>query len=135
VRTADDSAGDRHDVQLSILHRPTHTLVRLRGELDLATASGLHDRLLPLLRSGVGLVILDLSGVSFCDASGLGVLVSLHLHAGVLGVVLRLTALQPRLTWLLSINGLDRTLSIYPAPPDAPTRGGSRGRSRVRAHH
>jgi anti-anti-sigma factor len=115
VRTAEDLAA-RTGVQLSVLHRPTHTLVRLRGEIDVATSPELRDRLLPLLRSGPGLVLLDLSEVSFCDASGLGVLVSVHLYAGVLGVSLRLTDLRPRLARLLRINGLDHTLSFYPAP-------------------
>jgi len=131
VRTTEAEA--RPDVQMSVLHRSTHTLVRLRGEIDVATAPKLNDRLLPLLRNGVGLVLLDLSEVSFCDASGLGVLVTIHLHAGVLGVTLRLTALRPRLARLLRINGLDRTLAIYPAPPGAPARGGARVRARGRA--
>ncbi|MGH3382689.1 MAG: STAS domain-containing protein [Actinoallomurus sp.] len=132
MRTVEESAEARPDVQLSVLHRPTHMLVRLCGEIDVATAPELRDRLLPLIRSGVGLVILDLSEVSFCDASGLSVLVGIHLHAGVLGVTLRLTALRPRLAWLLRVNGLDHTLAIYPAPPEGPARGGARGRSRVR---
>jgi anti-anti-sigma factor len=123
VRTAKDLA----DLELSIVHRPNHTLVRLRGEIDVATAPGLHERLLTLLRSRMRLIILDLSGVSFCDVSGLGVLVSGHLHAKVLGVTLRLTAPRPRMARLFRIHGLDRTLAIYPAPPDALARGRSRG--------
>lgn len=132
MRTAKDSV----DLELSIVYRPTHTLVRLRGEIDVATAPGLPERLLTLLRRGTGLIILDLSEVSFCDASGLGVLVSGHLHAKVLGVTLRLTAPGPRMAKLLRLHGLDRTLAIYPAPPDARTRGGSHGgwpRPRVQA--
>jgi anti-anti-sigma factor len=132
VRTAKDFA----ELELSIVHRSTHTLVRLRGEIDVATGPGLRERLLTLLRRGMGLIILDLSEVSFCDASGLGVLVSGHLYAKVLGVPLRLTALAPEMARLLRLHGLDRSLAIYPAPPDAPTRGGSPGgwpRPRVRA--
>jgi anti-anti-sigma factor len=123
VRTANDLA----DLELSIVHRPTHTLVRARGEIDVASAPELHERLLTLLRCGRGLLILDLSGVSFCDASGLGVLVSGHLYAKVLGVPLRLTAPRPRTVKLLRVHGLDRTLAIYPASSHALTRGRSRG--------
>jgi anti-anti-sigma factor len=113
VRPAEGSA----DVELSILHRPTHILVRLRSEIDIATAPGLRERLFRLLRTCMGLLILDLSGVSFCDAAGLGVLVGSHRRATMLGVTLRLTALPPRIARLLYINGLDRVLPIYPAPP------------------
>ena len=122
MRTDKDLSG----LESSVVHRPTHTIIRLRGEIDVATAPGLHERLLTLLRRGMGLIILDLSEVSFCDASGLGVLVSGHLHAKVLGVTLRLTAPRPRMARLLHLHGLDRTLEIYPASPGGLTRGGFR---------
>jgi anti-anti-sigma factor len=121
VRTAED----RTKVELSVFHGPAHTLVRVRGEIDVATAPGLRGRLFGLLRHGAGLAIFDLSGVPFCDASGLGMLVGSHRYATVLGVTLRLTALRPQLARLVKINGLDRVLTIYPAPP---TWHGARGR-------
>jgi anti-anti-sigma factor len=114
-----DEAGT--GVELSVAYRSTHIIIRLRGEIDIATTPGLRERLLGLLQPGMGLVILDLSGVSFCDASGLGVLVGSHHHATMLGVTLRLTALHLRLARLLHIHGLDRVLTIYPALPDALT--------------
>jgi anti-sigma B factor antagonist len=114
-------------MELSALNRPTHTFLRLRGEIDVATAPGLRERLSALLRPGMGLVILDLSGVSFCDASGLGVLVGSHRRALMMGVTLRLTALPPPLARLLRIHGLDRVLTIYPALPYAPAWRGTRG--------
>jgi anti-anti-sigma factor len=127
VLTAEDSAEISTDMELSVLNRSTHTLLRLRGEIDVAAAPGLRERLSALLRPGMGLVILDLSGVSFCDASGLGVLVGSHRRALIMGVTLRLTALRPPLARLLRIHGLDRVLTIYPALPDAPTWRGTRG--------
>jgi STAS domain-containing protein/XFP-like protein len=65
VRTAKDSA----ELELSVVRRLTHKGVGLRGEIDVATAPGLRDRLLTLLRCGMGPIILDLSEVLFCDAS------------------------------------------------------------------
>jgi anti-anti-sigma factor len=128
VRTDEDSAEIPTDMQFSVIRRSTHTLLRMRGEIDLASAPGVRDQLFDLLRPGMGLVILDLSGVSFCDASGLAVLVGSHRRATTLGVTLRLTALRPTLARLLCINGLDRVLTIYPALPDTPTWRGTRGR-------
>jgi anti-anti-sigma factor len=112
----------RTSVALSLVRRSTDTIIRLRGEIDIATAPALRERLLGVLRPGMGVVILDLSGVSFCDASGLGVLVGIHHHATAVGVTLRLTALHPRVTRMLHIHGLDRVLTIYPALADALTR-------------
>jgi anti-anti-sigma factor len=116
VRTAEDPAEPRDNMDLSVFRGSTHMLIRLRGEIDVATAPGLRERLFGLLRRGVAVVILDLSGVPFCDASGLGMLVGSHRHATMLGVTLRLTALRPRVARLVYINGMDRVLSIYPAP-------------------
>jgi anti-anti-sigma factor len=104
------------DVELSTLHRPAHILVRLRGEIDIATAPGLRERLLELLRPGTGLVILDVSGISFCDAAGLEVLVSSHRRAMALGITLRLTSVPPRMTRLMRLHGLDRVLRTRPSP-------------------
>ena len=116
-----DEAGT--GVELSLARRSTDTIIiRLRGEIDIATAPALRERLLDVLRPGMGVVILDLSGVLFCDASGLGVLVGVHHHATAVGVTLRLTALRPRVTRLLHIHGLDRVLTIFPALADALTR-------------
>lgn len=118
------------EAELSILDRLTHTLVRLRGELDIATAPPLRERLLGVPRPGVRLVILDLSGVSFCDAAGLAVLISTRRRAVLLGTTLRLIP-SPPVTKLLRLHGLDRSLAIYPAtrgrrahPPGAYLAGG-----------
>jgi anti-anti-sigma factor len=43
---------------------------RLEGELDMATAGGLSD-LLHAVAAGEGEIVLDFSGVSFMDSSGL----------------------------------------------------------------
>jgi anti-sigma B factor antagonist len=126
VLTAENSAETTTNMELSVLNRPTHTLLSLRGEIDLTAAPGLRERLSALLRPGMGLVILDLSGVTFCDASGLGVLVGSHRRALMMGVILRLTAVPPPLARLLRIHGLDRVLTIYPALHDAPAWRGTR---------
>ncbi len=119
--SGEDSGNSGNGVEVSVAYRATHTIVRLCGEIDIATAPGLRERILDLLQPGMWLVILDLSGVSFCDASGLGVLVGSHHHATRLGITLRLTAPQPQISMLLRIHGLDRVLATYPALTDALT--------------
>jgi hypothetical protein len=45
VHTTIDRSKVRTGVGLSILHRPTHTIVRLGGDIDIGTAPALRDRL------------------------------------------------------------------------------------------
>lgn len=135
MRTAEDPAEARDDVELSVFNGSTHTLIKVRGEIDIATAPGLRERLFDLLRRGAALVILDLSGVPFCDASGLDMLVGSHNHATMLGTTLRMTALRPRVARLVYINGMHRALPIYPAPLTWHGPRGRRPQPRVRACH
>ncbi len=48
-----------------------HVVVAPRGELDMATVGAVERELRSLRRSGVDHLILDLSGLTFMDSSGL----------------------------------------------------------------
>lgn len=90
------------------------TIAELSGDLDLASAPDLREQLLGLLRPGASRLVLDLSRVTFCDASGLAVLVGASRRARLLGGFLRLAAISPLTARVLNITGLDRHLSTYP---------------------
>jgi hypothetical protein len=67
VHTAIGRTEVRAGPALSILHRPTHTIVRLRG--DIATVPAGCERLPDMVRAGMKLLTLDLARVSFCDVA------------------------------------------------------------------
>ncbi|GAA2602205.1 STAS domain-containing protein [Actinomadura fulvescens] len=104
---------------LSVLRRPAYTVARLRGELDLATAPSLRERLSAVPRTDTRLLILDLAAVSFCDATGLTVLTSVRRRASVLGVALVVAAPCPQLTKLLHATGLERDFTVRATVADA----------------
>ncbi|MFI9561115.1 STAS domain-containing protein [Nonomuraea endophytica] len=89
------------------------TVLHLRGELDLATREALREHLLYALRHSTNLLILDLSGVSFCDAAGLGVLIGVQHQAKTLDIAIGLAAPRPHLAKVLRLTGLDRSFPIY----------------------
>jgi anti-anti-sigma factor len=105
------------------------TVAELSGELDLATAPVLREQLLGLLRPAASRLVLDLSRVTFCDASGLAVLVGASHRARVLGGFLRLAAVSPPAARVLDITGLRRHLSIYPTVHAAAAAGDGFGRA------
>lgn len=86
------------------------TTVHLSGEIDLFTGPALRGRLADVLTSSGSLLILDLSGVSFCDASGLAVLIAIQQRAAPMGITLALAAPRPFMSKLLHVTGLDRSL-------------------------
>ncbi|MFI0419604.1 STAS domain-containing protein [Spongiactinospora sp. 9N601] len=88
------------------------TTIRLTGEIDIFTSHALRKRLLRVLCYSTNLLILDLSEVSFCDASGLAVLVGIQRRARAMGITLALTTPRPYMSKLLRITGLDRSLRV-----------------------
>ncbi|HEY2261965.1 MAG TPA: STAS domain-containing protein, partial [Streptosporangiaceae bacterium] len=68
------------------------TIIRLGGALDLDAAPALRERLIGMLHRGTSLLILDLSQVLSCDASGLAVLIGTQRRARSLGIMVRLAA-------------------------------------------
>lgn len=94
-------------------------VLRVDGEIDLYTAPLLRERLVDLLAAGVKHVVIDTSGVTFLDASGLGVLVGglkrLRAHGGSLALV----SDQDRIVRLLRLTGLSRFFPPYATVADA----------------
>lgn len=114
------------DLVVSVRTAGDVTIAELTGELDIASAPALREQLLGLLRPGSSQLVVDLSKVSFCDASGLAVLVGTGRRARLLGGFLRLSAVSPQVAQALRITGLERSLAVFPtaqaavaAPPAA----------------
>lgn len=99
---------------LSARTEGAHVIATLCGELDIASAPVLRDQLLDLLRPATSRLVLDLSAVSYADASGLAVLVGTGRRAGLLGGFLRLAAPAPAVTRVLSLTGLHGQLDSFP---------------------
>jgi anti-anti-sigma factor len=90
------------------------TIVRLCGALDLAAAPALRERLIGMLHDGPGLLVLDLSQVLSCDASGLAVLIGTQRRARLLGIRMRLAAPSLPVARVLRSTGLDRSFTVCP---------------------
>ena len=109
------------------------TIAELAGELDMATSPALREKLSSLLGPGCGRVVIDLSKVSFCDASGLAVLVSTARRARLLGGFLRLAAVSSQVGHVLNITGLRQHLAIFPTVQAAAAGMQEAGHGKARA--
>src|SRR4051794_40354235 len=92
-----------HSSRVRLLSRRQsgHTVISIRGELDIATTASLRDRILTVLKDTTSPVIVDLSGVTFCDASGLALLVGTRRRAALHGLTVTLAAPRPNVAKLL----------------------------------
>jgi anti-sigma B factor antagonist len=96
-------------------------LVRVSGEIDVATSPALRERLQPTAGSSVPVQIVDLSEVTFLDSTGLGVLVGALKRRREAGGVLRLVIAEPRILRIFEITGLVDVFSIFPSVEEALT--------------
>jgi anti-sigma B factor antagonist len=107
-------------VHVSVMGNPDESVVvTVRGNLDLDSAPVLSTALDQVLQRPVPRVVVDLSGVEFCDSIGLSAFVVGHNRAAAAGGWLRLAAPNAWMTRLLDTVGLSGRLGVFPGVADA----------------
>jgi anti-anti-sigma factor len=102
------------DLVITEIASGRRTIVKLCGELDIASAPGLRERLLACLsRQTPNYLVLDLSELEFIDSSGIAVLVNTERRARLLGCALVLVAPQAPVSRVLQICGLNHHFLIF----------------------
>jgi anti-sigma B factor antagonist len=104
---------ERPDLSISI-HRTEadEAVLTLAGEIDVLTAGRLSAAVNDALASDPSRVVLDMSGVTFCDSQGLGTLVVLSRKAASAQTVLVLINVRDFLIRVLDITGLRSALMV-----------------------
>jgi anti-anti-sigma factor len=111
------------------------TLLRVAGEIDLASGAVVRDQVHHAVASGQRRVLLDLSEVRFCDSSGVGVLIGarrlLRSCSGELRLVLpaaRDNRGSSEVHRVFNALGIRRLFDIHPdlLSASGPAGGGSR---------
>lgn len=91
---------------------PEELVVRLSGELDLVSRAGVVDQATAAIGETPALerLVVELSGVTFCDSSGLGALLDIGRLATDRGAVIVLRNVPPAVARLLDLAGVDDVL-------------------------
>ncbi|GGX60551.1 STAS domain-containing protein [Streptomyces minutiscleroticus] len=101
------------DLHLDIVEtRGPLAVAAVRGEMDLHTTADFYPRATALIDDHPH-VILDLSGITFCDSSGLNTLLRLRRHADENGGRLTLAAPTDRVMHILRLTGIDTVFPLY----------------------
>lgn len=88
------------------------TALTVAGDLDLHTAPTLDHRVKEVLGDR-STVIVELTGITFCDSSGLNTLLRLRRRAQETGSQFVLAAPPPQMLRLLTITGAGRIFTIH----------------------
>jgi anti-anti-sigma factor len=110
------------DLIISVRRQDGCTIVTISGELDIACAHALREQLLGVLGTQGSRLVADLSGVTFCDASGLSALAAAGRRARLLGGVLCLAAPSVPVTTVLRLTGSGLPAAQPPSHPARPPR-------------
>jgi anti-sigma B factor antagonist len=103
-------------VELNVSSRSQgdHAIVTVMGEIDLYTAPRLHSELAAVIASAApgSQVALDMSGVDFCDSTGMNVLLSSLRASREKDVEFTLAAPRPAVKKILQVTGLDAVFTV-----------------------
>ncbi|MEU0283998.1 MULTISPECIES: STAS domain-containing protein [unclassified Streptomyces] len=101
---------------LNITHRNATTgpVLRVAGELDYAQATTLREQTERLVLSPGQNLVIDLSGLEFCDSTGITALLAARQRAQAAGADMTLTAVPAHTLRILTMIGLDQVFTIRP---------------------
>lgn len=90
-------------------------------EIDITNAAGLRAAVSEAAGSGSALVIVDMSGTTFCDSAGLNALVAMDRRARAEGGEMRLVIVAEAILRVVALTGVDRVIAIYASLEEALT--------------
>ena len=90
--------------------------VVLTGELDVSTVPAFNKRMSELRHQGFHSLVLDLSGISFMDSTGLSAILVTEMHARMRGQRFSVVEGPAHVNELFRLTGVDNFLEIVRRP-------------------
>ena len=113
VREATPDAFEGLDLAFFAAGNIGGVLIRVAGELDLSSVPQLRSCLSDLVNTGQIDLVLDLADVTFCDSTGIGLLLDAATATRDRGGWTRLAATQPPVARIIELLTLDRVFAMY----------------------
>ncbi|WUH92855.1 STAS domain-containing protein [Streptomyces sp. NBC_00433] len=99
---------------------PTGPLLTVAGDLDYDSAARFRAAVDALALQAGQLLTVDLSGLGFCDSSGITALISARNRARAHSADVALAGVPPATARVLRVLGLDQVFRVVPAPAADP---------------
>lgn len=108
----------RHvELKVSTWSQGDRTVVSVSGEIDLYTAPRLHGELFAALAGDAPVrLVIDMSGVEFCDSTGMNILLAAYRRTQEQGGDLELAAPRPAVRKVLQVTGLESVFTVVSDP-------------------
>ena len=99
--------------EFDVRSEPGARVLLLMGELDVASPD--LDELANVIQESDRTVVVDMSGITFIDSTGLGLLVGFQKLVNQRGLAFALRSPTRRVEQLMQMTGLDRVLGVETA--------------------
>jgi len=99
---------------MATVSTPSPGVLALEGEIDLHEAPNIKESLQPLISAKSPLLIVDLSGVTYIDSSGLALFIETMQRVQGYGGKFALCGLRPGVKTIFEIARLDQVFRIFP---------------------
>ncbi|MCX2971167.1 MULTISPECIES: STAS domain-containing protein [Streptomyces] len=113
------STGHRSRLSVRVRRQDGTVVVAPVGELDHHTADVLRSPLEEAVRDGCERLVVDCSGLEFCDSTGLNVLLSARLEAEAAGGGVHLAGMRPAVARVFEITGAGAVFTVHGTVDDA----------------
>lgn len=107
------------DIDITAGEGGAATVVAARGELDVLTAASLRTAFSGVIDGGRGHLVLDASGITFMDSTGIGVLVIALRRTRAYDGSFAIAGVHGRALRTLEMTGLARIFTLYDTVADA----------------
>ena len=101
-------------LEASVVDCLDYRILVLAGELDASVKDELLAQIIDLIDRGRTPLLIDMTGVKFCDSTGLAVAISARRHAAAAGGRLAFFGLSERVADVFRVTGVDRLLAVHP---------------------
>ncbi|WP_103502136.1 MULTISPECIES: STAS domain-containing protein [unclassified Streptomyces] len=109
----------RRNAAVEVRRPGSGVVVAISGELDHHSADLLRESLDSCLAEGCGRIVIDCSGLEFCDSTGLNVLLGARLSAEDAGGVVALAAMRPAVARVFEVTGADSVFPVHDTVDEA----------------
>jgi anti-anti-sigma factor len=91
-----------------------YRILVLAGEIDASVRDELLAQIVDLIDRERTPLLIDMTGVTFCDSTGLTVAISARRHVAAAGGRLAWCGLNKRVGEIFRVTGVDRIVAVYP---------------------